>query len=407
MENVVLVEGLRLIRLGLCVIPLKPKQKKPAVRSWKRYQGARPDESDPYHWWANHPERGLAIVLGEVSLCIGARDFDTREAYQRWAAENRELAAILPTVETSRGRHVYFRVDFEAIRRRGKDTVFTFDDGELRLSGSYVAAPPSIHPSGSQYRWLIPMVELPPVVDVFSCGFFPCYREDGEHQENREDRANRDTEITKKQKTCTSKCVVTTKTQLKSGDFTPEELQAIQSAIRTTLPNQKGQRHVLVFALCRALKAIPSIADADALQLVNIVRKWWEQAREFSPTPWEEHLADFLEGWDKVKYPAGSGPMAMILRRAKAQTPPPAALQFEQEQLRLLVALCCELQREVGDGKFYLSARTAGRLLEIDHVKANRWMRFLVRLGILELVEAGSRNPSDRRANRFRYLPPI
>lgn len=409
MENVVLTEGLRLRRLGLSLLPLKYKQKKPAVRSWKQYQEALPDESDIYHWWANHPERGLALVLGEVSQCLISRDFDTLEAYKQWAANYTELAATLPTVETSRGRHVYARADFEAIRKHGKDTVFKFDDGELRLSGCYVAAPPSIHPSGSQYRWLISIVELPPVVDVFSCGFIPCNREDGDYRVNRanranqDDRANRETELPQKQKTLGSVMVAPQK-EIK---FTAEVRQQVIAAIEQTVPRKQGKRHEQVFHFCRVLKAIPEVADLDPNLLENVVYRWWEKASEVSKTSWAETLQDFLEGWPKVEFPANSQPMLQILERAKlAEMPEGVEFLRGEESPLLLLKLCRELQRRNADKPFYLSCRTAGELFGVNHVTANRWLSLFEDKGFLEVVERGT-NKRGGKATRYRYVRPL
>jgi hypothetical protein len=44
----------------------------------------------------------------------------------------------------------------------------------------------------------------------------------------------------------------------------------------------------------------------------------------------------------------------------------------------------------------------AGRLLEVDHVTASRWLRLLCIDGILNEVSKGSRE--KREASRFRYL---
>ena len=93
--------------------------------------------------------------------------------------------------------------------------------------------------------------------------------------------------------------------------------------------------------------------------------------------------------------------MLPVLFKEPAELPEPA-LQYEQQELRLLVALCRELQRACGTGPFFLSTRTAGQLLGINHVRASRWLRGLRHDGILELVSRGTRQ--DRLASRYRYL---
>jgi len=192
-----------------------------------------------------------------------------------------------------------------------------------------------------------------------------------------------------------------------ASDFAPEVLEQVKSAIKRTLPTGKTQRHRLVFELCRELKAIPAIADAQPRQLTAILRAWWERAKEHSRTPYEEHFFDFAEGWRKVKFPKGTEPMTQIVERAKLGPFPEVAAQFEQEPLRLLVAICRELQRNAGEGPFFLSSRDAGRLLGVEHTTAHRWLHGLKNMGILAIVEAGSQNPKDHKASRYRYLPLI
>ena len=65
----------------------------------------------------------VGVILGSVSGNLAWRDFDTMESYDAWAEAHPELAEMLPTVETSRGRHVYFRAAVKTAK---------FDDGGLR-----------------------------------------------------------------------------------------------------------------------------------------------------------------------------------------------------------------------------------------------------------------------------------
>jgi len=94
--------------------------------------------------------------------------------------------------------------------------------------------------------------------------------------------------------------------------------------------------------------------------------------------------------------------MAQIFERAKNAPLPRAAARYQHDGLRLLTALCRELQRESGEKPFFLATRKAGELLEVDHVTAWRWLFLLVHDNVIEEVEKGDR--TKRRASRFRYL---
>ena len=120
--------------------------------------------------------------------------------------------------------------------------------------------------------------------------------------------------------------------------------------------------------------------------------------------PFDETWIDFIHAWPKVKFPKGNEPMIAILKRAKASPPPAAAQHYESDGLRLLVALCRELQKVSGNKPFYLACRTASSLLELGengHVKAWRWLDLLVHDRVIEAVERGERG--RRRATRYRY----
>ena len=93
--------------------------------------------------------------------------------------------------------------------------------------------------------------------------------------------------------------------------------------------------------------------------------------------------------------------MATIFSRAQNAIPP-AAQKYEQSGLRVLVAICRELQRAAGTNPFFLGCRTAGRLLGVDHTTAWRWLWLLKQDGILHVVEKGDH--AKRRASRYRYL---
>ena len=93
--------------------------------------------------------------------------------------------------------------------------------------------------------------------------------------------------------------------------------------------------------------------------------------------------------------------MGDILKRAVAADPPVAAMQYEQEQLRLLVSLARELQREAGKRPFYLSVRTAAEQVGVSPSHAATWLNGLVIDGILKRVRRGDRR--KREASEYRY----
>ncbi len=145
------------------VIPVKPGTKQPAV-SWKLYQNLRPSEKLLGRWFDKNPEWQLAVVTGAVSGNLAVRDFDDMLTYERWAGEYRSLSDELPTVATQRGRHVYFRTTELGYRQ--------LPGGEYRGEGHFTLLPPSKHPKGGAYSWIVPLPqsELPIIDDPVKAG---------------------------------------------------------------------------------------------------------------------------------------------------------------------------------------------------------------------------------------------
>ena len=65
--------ALRYYRRGWSIIPIKGGTKKPACRSWKRYQSSRPTENQLQKWFDNKKDYGLAVVLEEVLRSLQRR----------------------------------------------------------------------------------------------------------------------------------------------------------------------------------------------------------------------------------------------------------------------------------------------------------------------------------------------
>jgi hypothetical protein len=397
-------------------------KKKPPVL-WKRYQTRRACMNTIRRWFLDK-EYGVAVVFGDISGGLVRRDFDTMESYSQWAGDFPELAEALPTVATRRGRHVYATAtpaNLQALRDlidkpEGTGCIRT-TDGELRVGvGSYCVVPPSVHPLGHIYQWLVPLPEGPlPEIDLMSCGFIDMalYRENGVHGDY--GSAQMVTEAMLVGGGCGDWREVgdgeASAAPVEAGENQEQRPapaldlleEAIERAIAASLPTGPGVRHKQVFELARALRGIPALYDADPRHLRDIVRRFHQRALAHIRTkPFEETLVDFLRGGPRVKFPLGTEPMALVLHRVATTPLPEAAEQFEQEKFKTLVSLCRELQRNAGAGEFYLSCRTAGRLIGVCHTHASNWLFLMVQLGVLEEVMKGS--ALTQRASRYRYL---
>lgn len=395
---------------GWTLIPIRMADKRP-LRRWKTYQTVRASEQQLRAWFAQG-DHGVGVLFGAASGGLASRDFDSMEGYERWATAHPTLAVTLPTVATRRGRHVYTAASpqniADARRRLGKpiqaEGAIDLSDGELRAGvGCYSVLPPSVHPSGVAYRWKVRLPDGPlPKVDLVAAGFTAIWsssdredtedREDSDHREDRRITESTDAIATgplASQADCSALLAVTE--------------ESIAWAIQAALPDGPGKRHRHVFKLVRALKAIPGLRDAKVKDLKPIVRRWHQEALTVIATKsFEETWADFVIGWPKARVPLGEETVKRAFLRACKSPSPTVARDYDDQVLRLLVALCRELQCVWGDEPFFLSCRTAGELLHIDHRVAARWLKVLVADEILEEVAKGA--PNTKKASRYRYL---
>ena len=385
-----LQDALTYHRRGWCVIPVKRKK---ALHKWKSHQQRLPSEDELRAWFSQNGATGLAVLLGPVSGGLCCRDFDAPGAYVRWKAHHAGLADTLPTVKTGRGYHVYFH---STVEHRTKK----YADGELRGVGGYVLLPPSQHPSGHVYGWVVPLPSGDiPTVDPVKAGLASGWTENTESTEHTEDNRSGVWALSSLSSLCSL-----------SNASTESLEKTVAELVRLALPRDTHQNHRALFTLARGVKAIEQRLQRSLTEqeLAGVFGRWYQAAKRFlrPEVSRDEYWFEFLEGYDNVKYPLGEGVLKAAWEAARKSPLPTAATQFENPEVRFLVALCRELQRASGSGPFYLSCRMVQTLLRHDsHSTAAFWLRGLVRCKIVKLVEQGG--PKTMKATRYRYLPPL
>jgi len=158
---------------GLSIIPLKPGDKAPAVEKlpngkWGRYSKDPPTEDEVRAWFSGG-DVGIGVVCGQVSGGLVVIDFDG-PGFAEVSAEFEEVFHNIVyrtrRVKTGSGKlHIWFRYremkeDFTRVKWVFPDIDRDSRIGaqvtavEMRANGHYVAAPPSLHPSGGRYEFL-------------------------------------------------------------------------------------------------------------------------------------------------------------------------------------------------------------------------------------------------------------
>jgi hypothetical protein len=143
--------ALSYLRRGWSVIPVG-KDKRPTI-PWQPLQHGLPTGEQVRGWFQRCPAACVGIVLGTISgLC--AVDFDPRNkgdlTLAEWEGQGWHLPDNGPQCKTGGGGlHIYL-----ALPAGGLPTVPGIGQGiDLKAEGSYVVAPPSVHPSGGRYQW--------------------------------------------------------------------------------------------------------------------------------------------------------------------------------------------------------------------------------------------------------------
>jgi hypothetical protein len=141
----------RYARLGFCVVPLHPRDKKPMFTNWP--ETATADQSVVSRWWQQTPEANVGIATGRKSG-IFVLDVDPsnggRESFDDMVERHGRFPDTLQQITGSKGWHLFFRYPSFPVH----NAAGLLPGIDIRGDGGQVVAPPSIHPkTGLSYEW--------------------------------------------------------------------------------------------------------------------------------------------------------------------------------------------------------------------------------------------------------------
>ncbi|MFO0789933.1 MAG: bifunctional DNA primase/polymerase [Pirellulales bacterium] len=317
---------------------------------------------------------------------------------------------VTPTWDSKRGPHRLFcwHPDLDQIGKAD----FKMGPLEIRIGANGKGAQSLLPPSMTEditRSWKVPIWECPPapladaVIDRLLLAAIEKPKNGGGGRKE-ESMGTQRTQIPHEISVCSVSSVYpsehtppTSPRKSSENDVT----ERVKRAIAITAPTASGVRHRSLFTFARHLKSIPVLADASMDTLRPYVEWWHEVALPAITTKaFEETWFDFRNAWGAVRYAVGKDPLSIMYTNAIAQPLPRCAEKYSQPQLRSLVALCRELQREAGGDPFYLAGRNAAQLIGVDHKTAARWLRMLCMDEVLKLDERGTRH----QASEYVYL---
>ena len=170
----ILNNALSYTQQGISVIPSDPKTKLPywhrlprishptqpgkTKATWKPYMKKIASMNRLQQWFQDGC-LNITVVCGQVSgrLVVFDFDYEADVIFPSWWQAIGALSAVLAVARSFKGYHVYFRVAGDWLLPTQK--VAFNEEGQLLIEikgeGGVIQAPPSRHPTGCRYQWLL------------------------------------------------------------------------------------------------------------------------------------------------------------------------------------------------------------------------------------------------------------
>jgi hypothetical protein len=179
---------------------------------------------------------------------------------------------------------------------------------------------------------------------------------------------------------------VTQDTQL--FQYRDHQHKILDSLPEICIPPGFGTRNRTIFQLARYLKGILPNASED--DLYSILTHWFNMyVHRFRTKELEVSWADFLSSWESVTTPYGATLEAILL------DPKPVPLWMSTHRFgdrgNQLLSVCSTLAEHHAPGPFFLSARQAGELINLDFSDTAKLLKRFVISGYLVVAEQGTR----------------
>lgn len=181
------------------------------------------------------------------------------------------------------------------------------------------------------------------------------------------------------------------------------------------VPTERGQSDNDLWAMAGRLKTWEKREGrlATPSERVELFKSWWAESREFVDPSMDmaAYLAKWLSNCDRRQRADDETAVTVAWQKTVSEDlPKEAAAVYEVDlssKMRLLIALCRNLQQLSGGQSFFLTCREAGDLIEIPFRTVAYWFQILCTEGgpchLLQKLSTGSQ--VERKANEYAYLP--
>jgi DNA-binding transcriptional ArsR family regulator len=384
------IEHLREL-LGPAVLLPWPSGSKGGRKKWHHLQLT--DMSDDRHLARLEKAGNIGVALGKVSDRLVTIDVDSDVHVAPLLELNPAFAKTLRT-SACRGSNIWLRCVGEYPASCNLSDLSGNRIGEWRADGNQTIIA-GTHPTGCAYCFV---VEKPVITIDYKAIIWPTQFILPPHAtESRRVRGVKGVKSVEREREKEVVCVG-------GGCHQIQTFLGGNDLIAQVAPTDYHQNNASLFKLARLVKGYEHAIGRPAtqLELEFVFDRWCLVARRFWRHSRDDYYAEFLEAYSYARMGLEENPLEIALFRAKS-APLPQLQGFTDERIRLLAAICRELQELTGNNPFFLPTRKLGEILGVHWTLAGRWLRALEVLEVIHLAPGELRRCGGTRSPRYYY----
>jgi Bifunctional DNA primase/polymerase, N-terminal len=372
--------------LGPVVLLPWPSGSKGHRRKWKHLQLT---DMDADYFATLQKAGNIGVALGAVSNGLVTIDIDDYRHVEPFLEANPLLRHTLRTA-AQRGCNFWLRCTSDYPSSCKLKDQSGKEIGEWRADGNQTIIA-GTHPTGVPYCFVIekPVITVDYKDIIWPDGILPPHA-----TENKRVRGVR--RIREKEVVCIRGDCLQIQAFFGSNDL-----------IAQVAPTDYHQNNPSLFKLARLIKSYENAVGRAATdeELEAVFDRWSVIARRFWRHSRDEYYAEFLDACSYARIGLHENPIEVAVSRAK-RAPLPEVRGFTDERIRLLVAICREMQQITAANPFFLPTRKLGEILGIHYTLVARWLRALEFLQIICLAPGEVRRRGGSRSPRYHYGSP-
>ena len=169
------------------------------------------------------------------------------------------------------------------------------------------------------------------------------------------------------------------------------------------LVSARGQSNRKMLAMARRVKQL--LLKGETWDTRGVFLSWWQcSVSNIDPSTTTDEL--FMRFKAALENSTGGTDLVSLWHEA-TDLVAPGTEQLLDDRMRHLAGLCYLLhQQNIPNGRngFYLSCRVIAGLFEVSPMDAWRWMKCLQNLGLLEIVQNGTKTQTNGKSSEFKYI---